>query len=62
LPDIDGILRRVAKGHYRSIIDSQDAYEQIHIVPEHVEHSVVTGADEPSVLQLHWTVDGCLPR
>ena len=37
LPDIDGILRRVSKGCYRSIIDGQDAYEQIRIIPEHVE-------------------------
>ena len=45
LPDIDGILRRVAKGRYRSIIDSQDAYEQIRIVPEHVNRSAVTTPD-----------------
>jgi hypothetical protein len=45
LPDIDGILRRVSKGRYRSIIDGQDAYEQIRIVPEHVEHSAVTTPD-----------------
>ena len=29
LPDIDGILRQVSKGCYRSVIDGQDAYEQI---------------------------------
>ena len=45
LPDIDRILRRVAKGCYQSIIDGQDAYEQIHIMPEHVERSVVTTPD-----------------
>jgi hypothetical protein len=45
LPDIDGILRWVSKGRYRSISDGQDAYEQIRIVPEHVECSAVTTPD-----------------
>jgi hypothetical protein len=45
LPDIDGILRRVSKGRYRSIIDGQDAYEKIRIVPEHIERSAVTTPD-----------------
>ena len=45
LPDIDGILRRVAKGRYRSILDGKDAYEQIRVVPEHVERTAVTTPD-----------------
>lgn len=45
LPDIDGILRHVARKRYRSIIDGQDVYEQIRIVPEHVERSAVTTPD-----------------
>lgn len=45
LPDIDGILRRVSKGRYRSVIDGQDAYEQIRTIPEHVERSAVTTPD-----------------
>lgn len=45
LPDIDGILRRVARGKYRSILDGKDAYEQIRIVPEHVERTAVTTPD-----------------
>ena len=45
LPDIDGILRHVCKGRFRSIIDGQDAYEQIRIVPEHVERTAVTTPD-----------------
>lgn len=45
LPDIEGILRRAARARYRSIIDGQDAYEQIRIVPEHVERSTVTTPD-----------------
>lgn len=49
LPDINGILRRVAWKRYRSIIDGQDAYEQIRIIPEHMERSAVTtpGINEP---------------
>jgi hypothetical protein len=45
LPDMEGILRRVAGRKYRSIIDGQDAYEQIRIVPEHVSRSAVTTPD-----------------
>ena len=45
LPDIDEILRWVSKGKYQSIIDEQDAYEQIRIIPEHSEHSTVTMPD-----------------
>ncbi|KAJ3500276.1 hypothetical protein NMY22_g19310 [Coprinellus aureogranulatus] len=36
LPDMDGILRRLARARYRSIIDGQDAYEQIRVEPEDV--------------------------
>ena len=36
LPDMDGIIRRMASHKYRSLIDRKDAYEQIRIVPEHV--------------------------
>ncbi|KIN99114.1 hypothetical protein M404DRAFT_78798, partial [Pisolithus tinctorius Marx 270] len=45
MPDMDGILRRVAKKPYRSIIDGADAYEQIRVVPEHVERTAVTTPD-----------------
>jgi len=45
MPDMDGILRRVARKKYQSIIDGQDAYEQIRIVPEHVARSAVTTPD-----------------
>lgn len=45
LPDIDGILRRAAKGRYRSILDGKDAYEQICVIPEHVERTAVTTPD-----------------
>ena len=42
MPDMDGILRHVARKKYQSIIDRQDAYEQIRIIPEHVLRSAVT--------------------
>jgi hypothetical protein len=42
---MEGILRRVARCKYRSLINRQDAYEQIRIVPEHVHHSAVTTPD-----------------
>ncbi|KAG6912349.1 hypothetical protein DXG01_015249, partial [Tephrocybe rancida] len=45
LPDIDGILRRAARAKYRSIIDGQDAYEQIRIRPDHVHRTTVTTPD-----------------
>lgn len=42
MPDIEGILRRVACRRYRSTMDGKDAYEQIRIVPEHVGRSTMT--------------------
>ena len=45
MPDMEGILRRVAKKPYRSIIDGQDAYEQIRVIPDHVDRTVVTTPD-----------------
>jgi hypothetical protein len=45
LPDMEGILRRVAQCKFRSLIDGQDAYEQIRVVPEHVERTAVSTPD-----------------
>jgi len=45
MPNMEGILRRVAKKPYRSIIDGQDAYEQIRVIPEHVDRTAVTTPD-----------------
>ena len=45
LPDIDGVLRRVAGARYRSLLDLKNAYEQIRIIPEHVDRSAVTTPD-----------------
>jgi hypothetical protein len=45
LPDMDGILRRVACCKFCSLIDGQDAYEQIRVVPEHVSRTAVSTPD-----------------
>lgn len=45
LPDMEGILRRVARKKYRSLMDGQDAYEQIRVIPEHVQHTAMTTPD-----------------
>jgi len=49
MPDMEGILRRVAKKPFHSIIDGQDVYEQIRVVPEHVERMAVTMPDRNMV-------------
>ncbi len=43
LPDIDGMLRRVANAKFKSLLDLKNAYEQI--ISEHVERSAVTTPD-----------------
>ena len=45
LPNMDGILRRAARAKFWSLIDGQDAYEQIRIIPEHVPRSTVATPD-----------------
>ena len=45
LPDIDGVLRRMAAKTFRSVLDLTAAYEQIRIIPEHVKRSAVTTPD-----------------
>lgn len=45
LPDIDGMLQRVVSAKYKSSLDLKDAYEQIWIIPEHVEQSAVMTPD-----------------
>ncbi len=42
LPDMEGILRQIAKKPYRSSLDGKDAYECIRIEPDHIERSAVT--------------------
>lgn len=36
LPDMEGILRRISRKPYRTLIDGKDAYEQIRVEPSHV--------------------------
>ena len=45
LLDTEGVIRRVTAKPFRSILDLTAAYEQIHIVPEHVDRSAVTTPD-----------------
>ena len=45
LPDIEGVIRRVAAKEFRSILDLTAAYEQIRIIPEHVERSAMSTLD-----------------
>ena len=45
LPDMDGMLRRTASKPFRSSLDLKNAYEQIRIIPEHVDRSSVTTPD-----------------
>jgi hypothetical protein len=52
LPDMEGMLRRAAARPFRSALDLKSAYEQIRIVPEHVERSTVTTPDGNMVSQV----------
>jgi hypothetical protein len=45
LPDMDGILRQVTGKKFKSILDGQDAYKQIWVVPKHVHHTAMTTPD-----------------
>ena len=40
LLDIKSVLRRVTFKKYKSLINSKDTYEQIRIIPEHVNRSI----------------------
>jgi len=63
LPDIDAILRNVARHPYKSIIDGKDAYEQIRVEPEHVPRTLfgTPGINELHVWTIYWELHGCLP-
>ncbi|KAJ8457109.1 hypothetical protein ONZ45_g18448 [Pleurotus djamor] len=45
MPDIEGILRRAASHKYRSLGDLKSAYEQVPIVPEHVNRTAMATPD-----------------
>lgn len=49
LPDMEGILRRLARKPYRSLVDGKDAYEQIRVEPDHIDR---TKPDEPHIRSL----------
>ena len=52
LPDMEGMLRRAASKPFRTALDLKNAYEQIRIIPEHVERSAVTTPDGNMVSQV----------
>ena len=52
LPDIEGVLQRVAEKRYKSVLDLTATYEQIRIIPEHVERSAMTIPDGNMVSQV----------
>ena len=45
LPDIDGVLRRVAAKKFRSVLDLTAAYEQIRVIPDHVDRTAMSTPD-----------------
>ncbi|KAJ2913330.1 hypothetical protein MD484_g7080, partial [Candolleomyces efflorescens] len=45
LPDIEGILCRLANKPYRSSLDMKAAYEQIRVIPEHLPRTAMTTPD-----------------
>ena len=49
LLNIESVLRRVTSKKYKSLIDGKDAYEQIRIIPEHVNRLIFNTLDETIV-------------
>jgi hypothetical protein len=45
LPDMDTILRNVARHRYRSSLDGKDAYEQIRVIEEHIPRTIFSTPD-----------------
>lgn len=45
LPDIEAILRNVVSHKFWSLLDGKDAYEQIHIIKEHIHRSLFATPD-----------------
>ena len=45
LPDMEGVLWQAAQKKYGSSMDLVDAYEQIWILPEHVDQTAMTTPD-----------------
>ena len=49
LLDIKSVLRRVTSKKYKSLINSKDTYEQIRIIPKHVNRSIFNTLDKTIV-------------
>ena len=49
---MEGMLCRTARKRFRTALDLKSAYEQIHIVPEHIERLTVTTPDGNMVSQV----------
>ena len=47
LPDMDGVLQRTASKPFWMVLDLKNAYEQIRIVPEHIEGSAMVSDYNP---------------
>ena len=52
LLNIESVLRRVVSKKYKSLIDGKDAYEQIRIIPEHVNRSIFNTPDGTMVSEV----------
>ena len=52
LLDIKFVLRRVASKKYKSLINSKDTYEQIRIIPEHVNRLIFNTLDRTIVSEV----------
>lgn len=45
MPDIDGIVRRVARHRFCSMADGKEFFKQIHVVAEHVQRTAMSMPD-----------------
>ena len=52
LLDIKFVLRRVASKKYKSLINGKDTYEQIRIIPEHVNRLIFNTLDRTIVSEV----------
>ena len=58
LLDIKSVLRRVASKKYKSLINGKDTYEQIRIIPEHVNRLIFNTPDRTIVSKV-MQLDDC---
>ena len=49
LLNIEFVLRRVTSKKYKSLINGKDTYEQIRIIPEHINRLIFNTPDEKMV-------------